>query len=107
MSDKFTQHEWLDMFSALDSTTRFNILIFLNNEGEKTVEQISDMVNQLTRQNYNWKSQRWINAYINPLLTKGLIDYSDRPNYKKFDITQKGKDVLDIILVTKVRSDEK
>ena len=95
---RFNQEEWLDMFPALESTSRLNILIFLNNGGEKTVEQISNMINKLTRQNYTWKSQKWINMYINPLLMKGLIDYSDRPTYSKFDITQKGKDVLDIIL---------
>lgn len=97
MSDKFTKHEWLDMFPALESTPRLNILILLNNEGAKSMEQISE------RLELGKITQRWIDGYINPLLTRRLIDYADRPYYKLFEITQKARDVLEIILVTKGR----
>ena len=97
--DKFTQIEWLEMFDTLRSIHRINILIYLNNEGPKSVPQISerlyDLFPRYTRLKYT--SQSWIDVYINPLLTKGLIDYADRPDYKLFEITQKAKDVLEIL----------
>jgi len=87
---EFTQNEWLEMFSALNSETRFNLLIFLNNEGDKTEKEISDKF-QL--------KQQWFVAFVNLLMTAHLIDYTDRPEYKHWGITEKGEKVLEILSV--------
>lgn len=39
---KFTKFGWLNMFLALNSQNRLNILMMLKNEGEKTEHEISE-----------------------------------------------------------------
>ena len=76
------------MFSALTSEQRFNMLIFLNDEGEKTRQELSKRFNL---------SDYWFTTQINLLMGAKLIDYTDRPEYKHWGITEKGKTVLDIL----------
>ena len=83
-----TQHEWLDMFSALNSETRFNIMVLLHNEGEKNEAQISKLFDL---------NRRWFMVHINALMSAQLIDYTDRPTYDHWGITEKGKKVLEIL----------
>lgn len=84
----FTQHEWLEMFSALNSEQRFNMLIFLNNEGKKTKQELSEKFDL---------SEHGFRTHINLLRGAKLIDYTDRPEYKHWGITDKGKMVLEIL----------
>jgi hypothetical protein len=99
--DKFTRMEWLKMLVALQTVNRFNIVIYLANEGAKTIEEVAEGVDLISPTKNGRKSQRWLDAYINPLLSAGLIDYADRPDYKKFEATDKAREVLKILLVSK------
>lgn len=84
----FTQNEWLEMFSALRGEQRFNMLIFLNNEGGKTRQQLSEQFDL---------SESRFRYHINLLMAARVIDYTDRPHYKHWGITEKGKTVLEIL----------
>lgn len=86
--NEFTQNEWLDMFSALNSETRYNILIFLNSGGEKSRKELCE---KFTIVGF------WFIVHINALMDARLIDYSDRPKYDSWEITEKGKKVLEIL----------
>ena len=91
----FDRNEWLKIFVALEIESRFNVVVYLANEGAKTMEEIAEGVGLISPTKDGRKSQRWIDAYINPLLSAGLIDYADRPDYKKFEATDKARRVLD------------
>ncbi len=89
MPKGFTSKEWLDMFPVLESVTRFNMLIFLHNEGDKTIDVIREKFSI---------TDHWFPHYINPLLREQLVEYN-REEYPltKIHITEKGERVLKIL----------
>lgn len=89
----FTQEEWLHIYVALQIESRFNIVLYLINEGAKTIDEITEALHLPPYQ----KTQLWLDVYINPLLQKRLIDYADRPYYTKFEATEKAKKVMEIL----------
>lgn len=87
--------EWLDVFPALDNPTRFNILIYLSNEGRQPFTAVKTQFNlqAATTQHHLEKLMGAcliVNSYQTPTETNGTYSY--------YELTQRGKDVLQILL---------
>ncbi|MCL2173669.1 MAG: hypothetical protein FWB84_08595 [Candidatus Bathyarchaeota archaeon] len=91
----FNAVDWLDVFPALDNTERFNLLIDLANNGQKSFAEIkkdsglpsSSVEHHLTKL---MDAQLIVNDYQVPLKPGRAYSY--------YKITSRGKDILDILL---------
>ena len=87
--------EWLDVFPALENVVRFNILIFLNNEGPNSFTKIKEN-RKLSPGNCTY--------HLNKLMKAGLVTNSyrtpseDTREYSDYEITEKGHNILEILL---------
>ena len=87
--------EWLDVFPALENVVRFNVLIFLNNEGTSSFTKIKE-IRELSPGNCTY--------HLNKLMKAGLVANSyrtpseDTREYSDYEITEKGHKILEILL---------
>jgi len=95
MNGLLVAEEWLDVFPALDNSTRFNILIYLSNEGSKSVTDVCEAFNL---------QQSSTHHHLAKLLDVRLIDNSyQTPKVSTepssfYSITERGKKILELLL---------
>jgi DNA-binding MarR family transcriptional regulator len=87
--------EWLDVFPALDNEVRFNMLIYLANEGPKSFSQVKKEFKI---------SPSSVEHHLDKLMSAQLIINSYRTpsdearEYSYYDLTDRGKKILAILL---------
>ena len=87
--------ESLDVFPALDNPTRFNILIYLSNEGRQPFSAVQTKFNlqNSTTQHHLEKlmgASLIVNSYQTPTETNGTYSY--------YELTPRGKEVLQTLM---------
>ena len=91
--------ERLDDFPALDNEVRFNILIFLANEGPKSFSEV--------KKEFNIPPSS-VEHHLDKLMDAQLISNSYRTpssetrEYSYYDLTDRGKTILSILLDKRV-----
>lgn len=97
----FTQHEWLGMFSALNSEARFNTLIHLSNEESV---KFNDLIKKMEEWYPNKLDKRGLNGWaiyhLNMMMAAEIINRIVTPVAEEdpFVITPKGEKVLMILM---------
>lgn len=87
--------EWLDVFPALDNTTRFNIMIYLSNEGPKSFMEVRtafELQASSTQHHLDklMDARLIVNSYRTPTGPTGPYSY--------YNLTERGKTILQILL---------
>jgi len=92
----FNVEEWIDVFPALDNPERFNILIYLSNNGPKLFSEI--------KTEFKIESSSSVEHHLNKLMNAQLIENSFKkpPNgargHSYYTVTERGQKILDILL---------
>jgi predicted transcriptional regulator len=87
--------EWLDVFPALDNEDRFNMLIFLANEGPKSFSQVKKKFEM---------SPSCVEHHLDKLMSAQLIINSyktpstETREYSYYHLTERGQKILAILL---------
>ncbi|MCL2134927.1 MAG: helix-turn-helix domain-containing protein [Candidatus Bathyarchaeota archaeon] len=94
----FNAEEWLDVFPALDNTERFNILIYLANNGSKSFSEIKN--------EFKIESSSSVEHHLTKLMDAQLIENTYKMPLKNvrvhcyYHLTDRGKTILEILLKT-------
>jgi DNA-binding HxlR family transcriptional regulator len=95
VKDVLDEREWLDVFPALDNVDRFNLLIRLNNEGPLFHNELMERIGL---------KPGILSHHLNKLMAVSLVNNeyvtptTTERHYSKYFITEKGREILTILL---------
>ncbi len=90
--------EWLDVFPALDNETRFNILIYLANEGSKSFSEVKKEF-KISPSSVEHHLDKLIGAQL--IVNSYRTPSNEAREYSYYDLTDRGKRILKILLEAK------
>jgi DNA-binding MarR family transcriptional regulator len=90
--------EWLDVFPALDNEVRFNMLIYLSNEGPKSFSQVKKEF-KIPPSSVEHHLDKLMNAQL--IINSYRTPSADAREYSYYHLTERGKKILAILLEDK------
>ncbi len=92
--------EWLDVFPALDNKLRFNMLLFLCDKGPKSFSMLKKQFN-ITPASVLHHLDKLMDAELITNSYKQPPPGDETKEYSYYEITERGKEILKILLEEK------